>query len=245
MRKEIGGQVRKTFSGGRTESIDVWDVATTEIPAEVGESPECQWCPICRAARQFRDSGPGIGGHISGAGSAVAAAVQDAMNAFDTVLSKASGTAERDRQERDRQERDRQERDRQERARRDRTRSDWQSGTRPGPGAGATAGHTAERTGAPLTMTPGPIVVPGADSPETAEAAGRGAPEPGGPAVSAGSSPSAGPAETAVLGSPASEPDAWSLVTDRAEGGTDAPGADVTAHGQVEDDGRNGPDDRG
>ena len=99
MRKEIGGQVRKTFSGGRAESADIWDVATTEIPPEIGEAPECQWCPICRAARQLRESGPGIGGHISGAGNAVASAVQDAISAFDAVLAKAAGTSDRDRQD--------------------------------------------------------------------------------------------------------------------------------------------------
>ena len=60
MRKEISGQVRRTFGGGRSSNAsDVWDTATTEIPPEVGESPECQWCPICRAARRMRDSGPG------------------------------------------------------------------------------------------------------------------------------------------------------------------------------------------
>src|ERR1700722_12407177 len=68
MRKELTGQVRKTLGGGRPDNTDVWDVATTEIPPEVGESPECQWCPVCRAARRMRDSGPGLGGQLSGAG---------------------------------------------------------------------------------------------------------------------------------------------------------------------------------
>jgi|SRR5271165_5058401 len=216
MRREIGGQVRKTFSGGRRESHDVWDVATTEIPPEVGESPECQWCPICRAARQLRESGPGISGHISGAGNVVASAVQEAIGAFDAVLSKAAGTSDRDRQDRDRQERDRQ----------DRTRPGWQTKTRPQWDASAAASRTAERTSAPMGVTPAPIVVPGADSPETAEAVVP-----------------TGPAESAVLGSPASEPDAWSLVTDRPDDGADASGAGDIARGE-EDDGRYEPDDR-
>src|SRR5580698_10456586 len=77
MRKEIGGQVRRTFGGSeRPGPAEVWDTATNEIPPEVGESPECQWCPICRAARRMRDSGPGLGGQLSGAGDAVASAVQ-------------------------------------------------------------------------------------------------------------------------------------------------------------------------
>ena len=58
---------------------NVWDTATNEIPPDAGESPECQWCPICRAARRMRESGPGIGGQLSGAGDAVASAVQDAV----------------------------------------------------------------------------------------------------------------------------------------------------------------------
>jgi hypothetical protein len=91
MRSQFEDQVRRTFSGQRPDSSDVWDVATTEIPPEVGESPECQWCPICRAARRMRDSGPGLAGQISGAGDAVAAAVQDAVRAFDTLLGKATG----------------------------------------------------------------------------------------------------------------------------------------------------------
>jgi hypothetical protein len=88
MRREISGQVRRTLGGGR-ETSDVWDTATNEIPPEVGESPECQWCPICRAARRMRDSGPGIGDQLSGAGDVVASAVQDAISALDSLLSKA------------------------------------------------------------------------------------------------------------------------------------------------------------
>ena len=87
MRNQISGQVRRTLGGGR-ESSDVWDTATNEIPPEVGESPECQWCPICRAARRMRDSGPGIGDQLSGAGDVVASAVQDAIRSLDSLLSK-------------------------------------------------------------------------------------------------------------------------------------------------------------
>lgn len=97
VRKEIGGQVRRTFGGGRTSTADVWDTVTHEIPPEVGEAPECQWCPICRAARRMRESGPGIGGQLSGAGETVAGAVQDAISALDGFLSKtAGGNAQRD-----------------------------------------------------------------------------------------------------------------------------------------------------
>src|SRR5262245_20016428 len=50
MRSQLEDQVRRTIGGQRADKSDVWDVATTEIPPEVGEAPECQWCPICRAA---------------------------------------------------------------------------------------------------------------------------------------------------------------------------------------------------
>jgi hypothetical protein len=92
MRKEIGGQVRRTL-GGRTEHGDVWDAATTEIPPEVGESPECQWCPICRAARAMRESNPSLSDHLSTAGDVVASAVQEALKAFDSVLTRSGGPA--------------------------------------------------------------------------------------------------------------------------------------------------------
>lgn len=88
MRREIEGQVRRTLGSGRREPEDVWGTATTEVPPEVGESPECAWCPICRAARRMRDSGPGLGSQVSGASKGVAAYVQDAIVAFDTVLSR-------------------------------------------------------------------------------------------------------------------------------------------------------------
>jgi hypothetical protein len=91
MRKELTGQVRKTFNGGRPDQGDIWDIATTEIPPEVGESPECQWCPVCRAARAMRDSGPGLGGQLYGAGDAVASAAADVIGKLDSFLSRSGG----------------------------------------------------------------------------------------------------------------------------------------------------------
>lgn len=93
MRSQFEDQVRRTLGGQRPDNSDVWDVATTEIPSEVGEAPECQWCPICRAARRMRDSRPGLTGQLSGAGETVAAAVQEAVRAFDTLLGRAGGSA--------------------------------------------------------------------------------------------------------------------------------------------------------
>jgi len=93
MRKEISGQVRQTL-GGRKDSSDVWDIATTEVPPEAGESPECQWCPICRAARHMRESGTGLGDQLHGASDAVAAAVQEAMGALDGFLNRAADSGQ-------------------------------------------------------------------------------------------------------------------------------------------------------
>jgi hypothetical protein len=96
MRKEIGGQVRKTFGGGRSDAGDVWDTATTEIPPEVGEAPECQWCPICRAARRMRESGTGgLSDHLSSAGDVVASAVQEALRTFDSVVARGGSSADK------------------------------------------------------------------------------------------------------------------------------------------------------
>ncbi|HXW88834.1 MAG TPA: hypothetical protein VEJ42_11300 [Streptosporangiaceae bacterium] len=92
MRRELEDQVRRTIGGQRqAKGGDVWDVATTEIPPEVGEAPECQWCPICRAARRMRDTGPGLAGPLSGAGEAVATVMQDAIGALDSLLARAGG----------------------------------------------------------------------------------------------------------------------------------------------------------
>ena len=87
VRDELTGQFRKTF--GRAERDNVWGVATTEPPPDAsGEAPECAWCPVCRAARRIRESAPSVGGQLAGAGDAVAAAVQEAMSAFEAAMSR-------------------------------------------------------------------------------------------------------------------------------------------------------------
>lgn len=91
VRRELEDQVRRTLGGQRQDKADVWDVATTEIPPEVGAAPECQWCPICRAARRMRESGPGVAGPLSGAGEAVATVMQDAISALDSLLARTGG----------------------------------------------------------------------------------------------------------------------------------------------------------
>jgi hypothetical protein len=88
MRRELTGQFRRTFGSDTAEPGDVWSTATAEPPPDDSrEAPECAWCPVCRAARRIRESGPGLGGQLASAGDAVAAAVQEAFSAFDAVLS--------------------------------------------------------------------------------------------------------------------------------------------------------------
>ena len=66
--RELKGQARRTFGGGSGRG-DVWETATAEpIP---DEAPECAWCPVCRAARRVRQSGPGLASHVAGAGDAL------------------------------------------------------------------------------------------------------------------------------------------------------------------------------
>jgi hypothetical protein len=82
--REVRGNLRKTF-GRPSGEEDVWSQATREEP---DEPPECEWCPICRAARKYRDgTGPGVGGHLTGAGDAFASVVSDAFSAFESALS--------------------------------------------------------------------------------------------------------------------------------------------------------------
>jgi hypothetical protein len=85
---QVRGNVRKTLGYGGSKTEDVWSVATSEVPEE---PPECEWCPVCRAARKFRDSGrgPGLGSHLSSAGEAFASVLNDAVSAFETAVSAA------------------------------------------------------------------------------------------------------------------------------------------------------------
>jgi hypothetical protein len=85
MGKELKGQARRAFTGGAPERVDVWEAATAEpLP---GEAPECAWCPVCRAARRFRQSGPGLASQVAGAGDALLTVAQDTLAAFEGSLS--------------------------------------------------------------------------------------------------------------------------------------------------------------
>ena len=57
MANQVAGQVKRTLGTERRDRGDVWDTATNELPPN--EAPECQWCPVCQAARAARLGGAG------------------------------------------------------------------------------------------------------------------------------------------------------------------------------------------
>ena len=84
--RQLGDQVR-TALGGSTRA-DVWESATADH-----EAPECQWCPICRARRRLRESGPGLSSSVAAAGDAVSVVLQDAAAAFEAAVAAAGRQA--------------------------------------------------------------------------------------------------------------------------------------------------------
>jgi len=85
MANQVAGQVKRTIGAERRDSGDVWDTATNEPPPN--EAPECQWCPVCQAARAARlGSGSGLGAQLANAGGALASVVQDAFSVFEQAM---------------------------------------------------------------------------------------------------------------------------------------------------------------
>lgn len=88
--REVADRVRATLGGGASANkhASVWETATTEPPGD--EPPECQWCPICRAARRYRDSGstaaPDIGSQLAGVGDVLAGFTKDAFSLFEAAV---------------------------------------------------------------------------------------------------------------------------------------------------------------
>jgi hypothetical protein len=85
----VGGSVRTVFGGGRN-TTDVWEAATAPPPEE---APECAWCPICRAARLMRSSGPGLASHMAAAGDTLATVVLEAVSTVESALTAAQRAA--------------------------------------------------------------------------------------------------------------------------------------------------------
>ena len=86
--REVSDQIRSML-GRSAAPADVWTKATAP-PAD--EAPECAWCPICRAARVLRESGPGVGSQMAAAGGAVGALARDAVSVVESALA-ATGRA--------------------------------------------------------------------------------------------------------------------------------------------------------
>jgi hypothetical protein len=92
--RDVAGRVKSAVNGvtgGGGNKADVWDTATTEELTD--EPPECQWCPICRAARRYRDSGgaattpnPTLSGQFAGVGDTLAGLTRDAFGLFDAAV---------------------------------------------------------------------------------------------------------------------------------------------------------------
>jgi hypothetical protein len=83
--RDVAGRVKSTFGGGGGgQKADVWETATTEELTD--EPPECQWCPICRAARRYRDSGGTAPSQFAGVGDTLAGLTRDAFSLFDAAL---------------------------------------------------------------------------------------------------------------------------------------------------------------
>lgn len=87
--RDVADKVRSTLGGGGggRHSADVWETATTEPSGD--EPPECQWCPICRAARRYRESGgtgSGLGSQLAGVGDTLAGFAQDAHRIFESAM---------------------------------------------------------------------------------------------------------------------------------------------------------------
>jgi hypothetical protein len=84
MANQVADQVKRTIGQEKRDRGDVWDTVTNEPPPN--EPPECQWCPVCQAARAARMSGPGLGARLADAGGVLASVVQDAFSAFEQVM---------------------------------------------------------------------------------------------------------------------------------------------------------------
>ena len=82
MANQVADQVKRTIGTERRDSGDVWDTATNEAP--LSEPPECQWCPVCQAARAARTGG--LGASLANAGGLLASVVQDTFAAVEQVM---------------------------------------------------------------------------------------------------------------------------------------------------------------
>jgi hypothetical protein len=83
--RDVADRVKSSVGGG--SKAGVWETATTEPPGD--EPPECQWCPICRAARRYRDSGgtgAGLSSQLAGVGDTLAGFTRDAFSIVEAAM---------------------------------------------------------------------------------------------------------------------------------------------------------------
>ena len=87
--REVGGHLRSVLGRGEP-GRDVWESATSTEPQE---APECAWCPVCRAARMLRESGPGVTSQMAAASDALAGLAQDVLSVVESALASAGRPA--------------------------------------------------------------------------------------------------------------------------------------------------------
>ncbi len=98
--RDVADRVKSAAGGGRGKSANVWETATTEPPGD--EPPECQWCPICRAARRYREAGGtggGLSSQLAGVGDTLAGFTRDAFSIVESAMrasQRPAGTAASD-----------------------------------------------------------------------------------------------------------------------------------------------------
>lgn len=94
--RDVADRVKSTVGGGKGKDAGIWETATTEAPTD--EPPECQWCPICRAARRYRDGGgtnADFGSQFAGVGDALAGLTKDAFGLLDAAVRASQRPADR------------------------------------------------------------------------------------------------------------------------------------------------------
>ncbi|MBO0775267.1 MAG: hypothetical protein J2P34_03055 [Actinobacteria bacterium] len=82
MTRELGGHIAGAFRLGGKPG-DVWETATAPPPAN---APECAWCPVCRAARLLRVSGPGLASQVASASDTLGTLIQEAASVVESAL---------------------------------------------------------------------------------------------------------------------------------------------------------------
>ena len=86
--RDVASRVKATLGGGSgAKQGDVWETATTEELTD--GPPECEWCPICRAARRYRETGGStatLSGQFAGVGDTLAGLTRDAFGLFDAAI---------------------------------------------------------------------------------------------------------------------------------------------------------------